>query len=61
MTDVQLHDLPDRGNRLHVVIVHAVAGMHDQPEAARVARSVANALQLARLSFAARIGVGTGV
>ena len=57
VSDVQLDDLADRGDRLHVVIVHAMAGVHGQPEAARVPGRIAEPLQLARLTLAARVGI----
>ena len=54
--DVELDDLGNRGDRLHVLIVQAVPGVHLEPEAGGVARGVAQSLA-ARAPAAAPRGI----
>ena len=39
MADVELDDLGDRRDRLHVVVGEAVAGVHFEPEVRRALRA----------------------
>ena len=44
--DVELHDRLDRGNRLHVVIVQTMSGMHSETEASSLSCRLLDAMQL---------------
>src|SRR3954452_24933742 len=62
MPDVELGNLLDRRDRLHVVIVQAMARIDLQPQCGCVPRGLADALKLfIALMLQLRIGIATGV
>ena len=60
VTDVQLCNLRDFGDRLDVVIVQPVTGIDLQAQAGRVDRGCADALQLLT-GIGSGFGIGAGV
>ncbi len=62
VADIQLFHLRNRRNRLHVVVMQAVAGIHPQTLAVGITRGFLNARQLGQLfSRGCGIGITTGV
>jgi len=61
MAYVELDDFPDRRDRLYVVIMQAVPGVHGQAELRAEARPGDQPHEFFRLLPAGRIGVGAGV
>src|SRR5262245_38216904 len=57
VADIQLDDLRNHRDRLHVVVIQAVTGVHRESNPGTVARRVLNAFQLTRLMFAVSVGI----
>ena len=58
MTDVELNELLDRGDRRCVVIVQAMTTVNDQPATCRVCGRRADSSKLLRDVRAARVRIG---
>src|SRR6202043_3332055 len=61
MPNIELDDFLDGRDRLHIVVVQAVAGVYLEPEARAQARGHLEARELRRLPGAGGLGVGAGM
>ncbi len=61
MADVQFDDFRDRGDRLDVVVVEAMTGIHRQAQRGRRFRRAAQPLEFARARRPRGLGIGAGM